>query len=94
MTNDRVKVLRREFHSHFDSRMGTEDVGMGLKHLYMELNILMWVDDDLIEGHLFHNKHTRAGVDWAFGQRLAECRNEGCEEYPGARKDHKWIFLP
>ena len=94
MTNDRVKVLRREFHSHFDSRMRTEDIGMGLKHLYVELNILMWVDDDLIEGHLFHNKHTRAGVDRAFGQRLAECRNEGCEEYPGAREDHKWIFLP
>ena len=67
MTNNRFKVLRRESNLHFDSRVRTKDYGMGLKHLHIDLDILMWVDGNLIESSFMDIKHTRAGIEGACG---------------------------
>ena len=90
MTNNRFKVLRRESSLHFDSGMRTKDDGMGLEDLHIELDILMWVDGNLIESNFMDIKHTRAGIEGACGERVTESGNEGCEKYPGARKNQKW----
>lgn len=82
VTNDRLKVLGSEVHFHFDSGMRTEDVGMGIKHLHIELDVFMRADGDLVEGSIMHKVHARGGVDRAFRESPTESRNEGCVEYP------------
>ena len=75
MTNNRFKVLRREFNLHFDSGMRTKDDGMGLKHLHIELDILMWVDGNLIESNFMdintHQSWHRMGL-WRESDREQE----------------------
>ena len=82
VTKHRLEVLGSEVNFHFDSRTRTEDVGMGFKHLYMELDVLVWADGDLVECSIVHKEHARGGIGGAFGERVTESRNEGCEEYP------------